>query len=512
MIRKIEISEIPFVSEYVWKVYEDESTRTTPPFKDKNSVKQHFVRETQYSNSFLLGVYEKNLLEGVILIIEDQADLSINMQGPYIKNTEKYHEIASEILSYVKIRFREYKCYVGTTKTNIISQSFFESNQFICTEDAIQMRITKAQLGAMESSNQVISLPDERLKEYHYFHNLYFPDYYWQFERIQEVRDRWKIHILVNQDKIVGCVFSMKQEAQSVEIYGCHILEAYKTKELMSELLCCNVWDWFDYGITEVLYFAPNGIESESAEEIGFQGYDTYLGYFTKRLVEEKEHIQSEHFCLYYSAEDKDIIFSFKEILEGTYQSIVNEHQDFLILDKQIIQLYLCESADEYIVRTNKIPEEYQSWMVGNSDFKTRTIYILSPKAVKGFSQRDMEQVAIHELIHIIFDAGTSTFENEAWLAEGIALLYAGQIVTQNISTIDYPSIAAISGKCVQGETPDQFVENGGYDYAGVYVWYYIKNYGFHDFVNAYMNLVNLENRIFEGYEKEAINAYFENY
>lgn len=54
----------------------------------------------------------------------------------------------------------------------------------------------------------------------------------------------------------------------------------------------------------------------------------------------------------------------------------------------------------------------------------------------------------------------------------------------------------------------DNFVDNGWYDYAGIYVWYFIKRYGFAKFLEVYWNECERQGMIYDGFEKEALQNY----
>ena len=67
---------------------------------------------------------------------------------------------------------------------------------------------------------------------------------------------------------------------------------------------------------------------------------------------------------------------------------------------------------------------------------------------------------------------------------------------------IDYPEVVDLTGF-------DNFVDNQGYDYAGIYVWYFIKQYGFEKFIGVYRNECDWESMIYDGFEAEAIRTFF---
>ena len=207
------------------------------------------------------------------------------------------------------------------------------------------------------------------------------------------------------------------------------------------------------------------------------------------------------HFISEYHETDADLAGKFISLLEQKFEEIRKEFH----LDKatQKYHFVFCKDVDEFIEKTGKSREEYQDWMVGNSNFESFTIAILSPRVVTDRSDEDMEKVAVHELVHMMFDDATqvSGDDVEPWIAEGIAILYAGQTDLNYISVSECPKVADLIGF-------DNFVDNQGYDYAGVYVWYFIQKYGFEKFVKVYRGECEWQNLIYDGFEAEAIREF----
>lgn len=245
----------------------------------------------------------------------------------------------------------------------------------------------------------------------------------------------------------------------------------------------------------------------------------------------EKENMifETEHFCVFAEAGQEENARHFGELLEREYIKICS---DFQFLHRKgglsgqtenvegmiaagtenKFRCFLCGSTQEYIRRTGKKEEEYQDWMVGCSDRAGRKICLLAPEAAQGITPTELERVALHELVHLVFDDYCGAVENEAWLCEGIAILYAGQTDLRYVSEDDFPRIAELGGRCTDEETPDEFVDNGGYDYAGIYVWYFIKLFGFETFLAAYRNEQEASKLLPEGFEREAIQSFLRTY
>ncbi len=207
---------------------------------------------------------------------------------------------------------------------------------------------------------------------------------------------------------------------------------------------------------------------------------------------------ETTHFITYYHEAEVALAEQFSTLLEEKYKEIQASFQF-----KEATQKYtfhLCNSVEEYIEKTGKTKEEYQDWMVGHSNIDTHTICLMSPSASAEAANQDMKKVAVHELVHMMFDDATGVAEDdtESWIAEGIAILYAEQTDLNYVSKTEYPKLAELIGF-------DNFVDNGGYDYAGIYVWYFIKQFGFEKYLEVYCGEREWQTLIYDGFEEEAI-------
>lgn len=252
--------------------------------------------------------------------------------------------------------------------------------------------------------------------------------------------------------------------------------------------------------------------------------------------------LKTEHFLIFTDKVQKKVAEHFSELLERNYFKI---HEDFrfpldtpkIVEKKEVcgeepleakLCCHLCGSVPEYLRQTGKRAEDYEPWMVGYADSRLGKICLLLPEEGDirdqagdaesgGRSEKrqkliELERIAVHELVHIIFDRHCGVTNGEAWLIEGIAILYAGQTDLRYVSETNCPKIRALGGQSVDGETPDEFADNGGYDYAGIYVWYFIRKYGFERFLDAYRNTVRTCEILPDGFEREAVAAYQREY
>ena len=210
---------------------------------------------------------------------------------------------------------------------------------------------------------------------------------------------------------------------------------------------------------------------------------------------------ETTHFIIHYHEAEATLAEQFITLLEAKYEEIQRVFQFKAVPQKYTF--YLCNTVAEYIEKTGKTKEEYQDWMVGHSNVDTHTICLLSPNASEEAANQDMKKVAVHELVHMMFDDATGVAEDDAevWITEGITVLYAEQTELQYVSKTEYPKIIELIGF-------DNFVDNGGYDYAGIYVWHFIKRFGFEKFLEVYRRECEWQTLIYDGFEGEAIEAF----
>lgn len=208
---------------------------------------------------------------------------------------------------------------------------------------------------------------------------------------------------------------------------------------------------------------------------------------------------ETANFRIFYDEADTEMLETVKVKIQTAYTKV---RQDFSITQNAgKFDFFLCPDVDSFIEYTGKSKENYQDWMVGNADYKRKRLCILSPRAVRDRSCEEMMKVIVHEIVHIAMDSLADADEVELWIAEGIALLYAGQTEPEYISETDFPKLNSLIGE-------EDFADNGGYDYAGVYVWYFIEKFGADIFKRVYMGLEQSGKYLYPEFEEEAVKEF----
>ncbi len=208
--------------------------------------------------------------------------------------------------------------------------------------------------------------------------------------------------------------------------------------------------------------------------------------------------IESKFFSVVYDEKDANIIEPFLSVIDSTYESIIRIFK----LEKSSgkFTLHICPDVHSFKRLTGKSDDEYQEWMVGNADYSNKKLCLLSPNVVHDRTFEDMVKVCKHEVIHIALDQLGNPDEADIFISEGVAVALAEQINIHNLSLENYPLASKLSEE-------NYFYENNGYLYSGVYVLYIIKKYGIDTYKRIYMQKETLDEHLYEGFEKDAIQS-----
>lgn len=207
---------------------------------------------------------------------------------------------------------------------------------------------------------------------------------------------------------------------------------------------------------------------------------------------------KSNYFEIYYTEEDETFALTLSGRADKLYENLNHQFGFKNLFTKHKINLIVCESVTKFQEITGKTPEAYQEWMVGNCDFENRKIALLSPRVSTTHTTDELEKVFVHETIHMLFDTYAGNLNAPIWCAEGIATLYAEQVPLNYVNESDYPKVTELLDE-------ETFADYAGYDYSGVYVWYFLKRYGFAKFLELYTNMPGTYELIYEGFEPDAI-------
>lgn len=230
-------------------------------------------------------------------------------------------------------------------------------------------------------------------------------------------------------------------------------------------------------------------------EPVAFEPMAEQLFAWAQGVIAPPWHRQeTARFILHFSEDDREIMERMARRADETYERVARAFDIPPAAEK--FDFWLCPDVRSFMDLTGKGPETYQAWMVGNADYEKRRLCVLSPRTVRDRTMEAMEQVVSHEIVHIAMDALCPGDKCPIWLSEGIATLWAGQVAPDADRPV--PRIAGWTDGIA-------FADNAGYDYAGVYVWYYMEKYGAERFRRVY---AGEDAGLYPGFEEEAVAAW----
>ncbi len=213
--------------------------------------------------------------------------------------------------------------------------------------------------------------------------------------------------------------------------------------------------------------------------------------------------IETRFFSVFYDIKDLNIIDQIIAVIDDTYKNMIQMFD--LKKDDDKFTLYICPNVQSFKALTGRSDNEYEEWMVGNADYTNRRLCILSPNVVHDRTFEDMIRVCKHEVIHIAFGQLGDPDETDIFISEGIAVAFAEQINIPSLDPENYPLANKLSDE-------EYFYENNGYLYSGVYVLYIIKKYGADVYKRIYAQEESLDQYLYEGFEKDAIQSLLSEY
>lgn len=207
---------------------------------------------------------------------------------------------------------------------------------------------------------------------------------------------------------------------------------------------------------------------------------------------------ETKYFHVCYEEADDNIIEQIVTLVDTTYETVIKRFK--LKADTDKFHFLLCPDRESFKKLTGKSDDEYEDWMVGNADYESRRLCILSPNVVCDRSFENMLSVVKHEIVHIAFDQLQNAEEANILIAEGIAVACAEQIDCTALNEKNYPAAKKLMDE-------QYFYENEGYLYSGVYVLHLLNQVGTDSFKSIYAGREAVENYFYDGFERDAIQV-----
>lgn len=205
---------------------------------------------------------------------------------------------------------------------------------------------------------------------------------------------------------------------------------------------------------------------------------------------------EGKFFHFEYDEADHEFADTVISIAEETYEEVSARFQIPVMEDRFTFQI--CPDVALFMKATGKTAETYQPWMVGNADYAQRFVCVLSPRVACDRSLADMQKIIKHEVVHIVFDSLGDPDKASIGISEGVAVWIAGQTEPDRLHVNEAPSMIGLNDE-------DYFYENNGYNYSGVYVRQFLKEFGIDAFKKIYTGAEQLDVYLYNGFEAKAV-------
>lgn len=256
-------------AELSWRLCQSVSTRSYPLFQSKKAIRKEYLLRRKEEHGELLGCFSGETLIGVCAFFVIPSDRYLQTVAFYTeRDTQK---AIDEILAYLKENYPGYSINAGLPFENAAVAGPLQQKGFGLAEDSFDLRLTLRDFMRNDRPQEpALRLASGRYAEYAEFHDLHFPDIYWNAERLLSDIARWRIFVHLGDGKIDGSIFVMMQ-SKTAEIFGLWAPDAEITRELLCGSIKAATTE--NTNIGEVIFFVEEDETHNlnAAEACGFR-------------------------------------------------------------------------------------------------------------------------------------------------------------------------------------------------------------------------------------------------
>lgn len=280
MIREIGEDLLEEVVEFSWEIFSDSRNSGFPKYRTCEEMRKYFLRSVEREDDKLLACYEGEELIGVLNLFVDEENEYLQARGGVLAK-RSFDIVCDEFIRYLESNYSGYKMYFGYPVENVKAIKYLKDIKAKPVDASTTMNLKKVDFVRVDVFDEVVLLTDKYYKEYGVFHDKHNPNMYWNSERIFEKIDIWKIYVIMKEGKIVGSIFIKFIGDTESEVFGISVDEEYKYDNFELMLLSEGVYNIFQDGREQMLYFVDEDdeVSLEASLKVGFKQIDTYRSY-----------------------------------------------------------------------------------------------------------------------------------------------------------------------------------------------------------------------------------------
>lgn len=280
MIREIGEDLLEEVVRFSWEIFSDSRNSGFPKYRTCEEMRKYFLRAVRHEDDKVVAYYDGEELIGVLNLFVDEENEYLQAQGGVLAK-RSFDIVCDEFIRYLESNYSGYKMYFGYPVENEKAINYLKDIKAKPVDASITMNLKKVDFVRADVFDEVVLLTDKYYKEYGVFHDKHNPNMYWNSERIFEKIDIWKIYVIMKEGKIVGSIFIKFIGDTESEVFGISVDEEYKYDNFELMLLSEGVYNIFQDGREQMLYFVDEDdeVSLEASLKVGFKQIDTYRSY-----------------------------------------------------------------------------------------------------------------------------------------------------------------------------------------------------------------------------------------
>ena len=224
MIKKIlnEVEALSFIKPLI-----NDKIYSNPMLKTEEQININLLRVIYDSEDFVIGVYNNEELIGVFSFIIEKEEKYLELLFAYSKDYNAY----IEMMNYLINNYKGYNCDFIINPNNMIFIDVLKKYNSIF--EPLQYYMELEYIVDYKHNKNIIFYDDKYKDEYI---NIHEKDMYWTAEKTVEAKDRFKILLAIDNNKVIGYI-DYTYRFNNNEPYSLYVTKDYRNKGFGKALL-----------------------------------------------------------------------------------------------------------------------------------------------------------------------------------------------------------------------------------------------------------------------------------
>lgn len=236
MIRILPRACITETAKNVWALAQDAAEQCYPLVKSaedfENTLKWALEDDAGKARSYWRG---RQLL-GICCLVVDEEKRYAQVIALYA--WEQFRLVANAFLEWIDETYSAYIVDVGIAGEHVRLAGALDRHGYRVVDDCLDLRqsLPAADVAAFLTGEKPMQLDKSRFGVYASKHDAWFPDLYWNAQRLAETPDGWTVLIAQNDVEIAGALLLIFGK-DLAEIYGLHAADEAMARALLNAAL-----------------------------------------------------------------------------------------------------------------------------------------------------------------------------------------------------------------------------------------------------------------------------------